>query len=116
MNSTDKRVSKRFPIMHQLAEPVLVRTESSKSEKSIPAVMANLSASGMALLTFLPLAIGKILFMSFDLRHVKIDNIKSKVVRCDTKDGTYVLGIKFLGLPNGVKTKINKMADASNPR
>ena len=110
-NDSDKRKSKRFPVLYHLIKPVLLRERGSKAGISSPAIMVNLSASGMALLTFSPVPVGKNLLISFDLKDLKIDNVKSKVVRCDNKEGSCILGIQFVNLPKDIAKKINGMAD-----
>ena len=111
MNNAEKRKFKRFPVLYHLIKPVLIRTRGSKAGISSPAIMANLSAGGMALLTFSPLAVGKNILISFDLKDLKIDNVKSKVVRCENKEGSYILGVQFLNLKKELADVINKMAD-----
>ena len=111
MNDAEKRKSKRFPVLYHLIKPVLIRTQDSKSEISSPAIMANLSAGGMALLTFSPLPVGKNLLISFDLKDLKIDNVIGKVVRCENKESSYILGVQFLNLKNEIANSINKLAD-----
>ncbi|MFA5778864.1 MAG: PilZ domain-containing protein [Elusimicrobiota bacterium] len=111
MNDAEKRKFKRFPVLYHLIKPVLIRTQDSKAGISSPAIMANLSAGGMALLTFSPLPVGKNILISFDLKDLKIDNVKSRVVRCENKEGSYIIGIQFINMPNDIAKKINKMAD-----
>ncbi|HAX61053.1 MAG TPA: hypothetical protein DCX95_00615 [Elusimicrobia bacterium] len=111
MNNIEKRKSKRFPVLYHLIKPVLIRTRGSKAGRASPAIMANLSAGGMALLTFSALAEGSNVLISFDLKDLKIDNVKSRVVRCENKEGSYVIGIQFINMPDDIVKKINRMAD-----
>ncbi len=110
-STNDKRKFKRFPVLYHLIKPVLIRTQDSKAGISSSAIMANLSAGGMALLTFSSLSVGKNLLISFDLKNLKIDNVKSKVVRVENKEGSYILGIQFLNLKKEIADAINKLAD-----
>lgn len=111
MNDAEKRKSKRFPVLYHLIKPVLIRTQGSKAGRASPAIMANLSAGGMALLTFSSLPVGKNILISFDLKDLKIDNVKSRVVRVENKEGSYILGIQFLNLKKEIADAINKLAD-----
>ena len=111
MNDAEKRKSKRFPVLYHLIKPVLIRSQESKAGISSPAIMANLSAGGMALLTFSPLPVGKNILISFDLKDLKIDNVKSRVVRVENKEGSYILGVQFLNLKKELADVINKLAD-----
>ena len=110
-STNEKRKFKRFPVLYHLIKPILIRTQDSKAGISSPAIMVNLSAGGMALLTFSSLAVGKNLLISFDLKDIKIDNVKSRVVRVENKEGSYVLGIQFLNLKKEIADAINKLAD-----
>lgn len=112
VKKSEKRKFKRFPVLYHLIKPVLIRTQDSKAGISSPAIMANLSAGGMALMTFSPIPVGKKLLISFDLKDVKVDGIKSKAVRCENRESSYIIGIQFLGLPGKIAKKINEMADA----
>ena len=107
----EKRKFKRFPVLYYLIKPVLLRTEDTESGASMPAIMANLSSGGMALMTFSPVSIGQKLIISLDLKTLHVKNFKSKVVRCENKGGSYVLGIEFLDMEKEISDKINKMAD-----
>lgn len=111
VNDSEKRKSKRFPVLYHLIKPVLIRTQDSKAGISSPAIMVNLSAGGMALLTFSPLTAGKNILISFDLKDLKINNVKSRVVRVENKGGSYILGIQFLNLKKEIADVINKLAD-----
>ena len=111
MNNAEKRKSKRFPVLYHLIKPVLIRTQGSKAGRASPAIMANLSAGGMALLTFSSLPVGKNILISFDLKDLKIDNVKSRVVRVENKEGSYILGVQFLNLKKELADVINKLAD-----
>lgn len=107
----EKRKHKRFPVLYHLIKPVMIRTESMTTHASLPAIMANLSAGGMALLTFTPLNAGQNLIISFDLKILEIKNLKAKVIRCENKEGSYIIGIQFLDLAENIADRINKMAD-----
>ncbi|MEW6558346.1 MAG: PilZ domain-containing protein [Elusimicrobiota bacterium] len=117
MKNIERRKFKRFPVLYRLAKPVLLRLDgekTGKTEEVIPAIMSDLSAGGMAILTFLPLAIsplGKTLIITFDLTVIQGNHVKGRVVRCENKDGLYILGIEFLNLPDDIFDKINLMAD-----
>ncbi|MBN1384270.1 MAG: PilZ domain-containing protein [Elusimicrobia bacterium] len=107
----EKRKHKRFPVLYNLIKPVLIRTEGMESNASMPAIMANLSSGGMALLTFTPIPTGQILIIFLDLKSLHVTNIKARVTRCENKGGSYNLGIQFLDLSKEIADKISKMAD-----
>ncbi|MDD5687578.1 MAG: PilZ domain-containing protein [Elusimicrobia bacterium] len=107
----EKRRFKRFPVLYHLVKPVLIKTGNMSNETALPAIMANLSAGGMALFTFAPLAIGQKLLISFVLRDLKIENIEAKIVRCENKEGSYVIGFQFLNITKEIDNKLRRMAD-----
>lgn len=111
MKNSEKRKFKRFPVLYHLVKPVLIHMEETKAEIASPMIMANLSAGGIALLSFSPLPVGKNILISFDLKDLKIDNVKSRIVRVENKEGSYILGIQFLNLKKEIADVINKLAD-----
>lgn len=105
----DRRKHKRFPVLYALAKPVRLRRAAVREAE--PAVMANLSAGGMALVTFKTYPKGTALTLDFDLGVVKAQNLSGVVKRCEDKGGLFTLGIAFTQIPEETRKTIHKMAD-----
>ncbi|OGS38353.1 MAG: hypothetical protein A2551_07105 [Elusimicrobia bacterium RIFOXYD2_FULL_34_30] len=111
ISSNEKRKIKRFPVLYHLVKPVLIVREGKSQEPELPAIMANLSAGGMALVTFSPLSIGEKLIISFKLKDIQMENVKAKIVRCENKGGACIIGIQFEEIDKKLADKLCKMAD-----
>lgn len=107
----ERRQHKRFPLMDGLAEPVDIVFSPSPVEKGepVPGVLFNLSAGGLALMTFLPIPIEAIVSIILDLPGLEKTKVEGKVLRREDKSGTYLHGIKFSHILEKVVHKLEHM-------
>jgi len=103
----DRRRHQRMPTLSVIKEVEL--TKNGSGEK-IPAIMSDISAGGLAIITFLPLPQNAEIILNLALPGINLKNVKAKIVRIVEKNGTYLAGLQFLNLSRKLKVKINKMA------
>ncbi|MFA5161515.1 MAG: PilZ domain-containing protein [Elusimicrobiales bacterium] len=110
----ERRKHARLPIMHGVLEPVDVAYElPSGSGKSAaqPAILADLSAGGMRLMTFLEPPKGRLLEMRLDLPGLGAVPVRGKISWIHGKGGVYMTGIAFTEISNQATHKIELMAE-----
>jgi len=107
----ERRKYKRFPVLRELAEPVDIQLTPSpiESKQPIPGVISNLSAGGMALITFVPIPIDAILSITLDIPDLEKAKIEGKVVRREGAGGSYLHGIMFTKIPEKTVHKLHQM-------
>jgi len=103
----DRRKHQRMPTLSIIKEVELARNGSGEK---IPAIMCDISAGGLAIITFLPLPEGAEIILNLALPDINLKNVKARIVRTAEKNGTYLAGLQFLNLSRKLKAKINKMA------
>lgn len=104
----EKRKHVRFPVMRDMAKPILVRYNGE--HESMPAFLIDLSAGGIGIITFQKLKPGMKLQLNLDLPGLKIENINAEVMWVKQRSETFRCGIKFLHLPKNLIEKINTIA------
>ncbi len=108
----ERRVHFRFPTITIVKEVVIaVAHPKSKNKNVMPAIMYNLSAGGIAIVTFDKVPVNSMITLNLDLGSVNLENITGKVVRVEGKNVTYLIAIDFYNLPQQLKKKIKKIAD-----
>jgi hypothetical protein len=111
----EKRTHPRMPIMHDIIEPInlLCKDRDSDTEVSIPAILADLSAAGMRLVTFLKVPKGY-LDIHLSLPSIGDMHINGKTSWIKQKGGVYTAGIQILEISKASADKINKMSEDFN--
>lgn len=120
-HKSERRKHARFPIVGNLIEPITLRyaaPKAAKVEKKIatsdaltqPAILTNLSAGGMQLITFLAPPHAKRLDMILNLPGLDHMPVTGRVVRVHEKGETFVVGIQFLKIQRRHQKRINEMA------
>ncbi|MBI4052064.1 MAG: PilZ domain-containing protein [Elusimicrobia bacterium] len=113
-NSTDRRVHVRFPVVSHLIEPVNLRYELSNTngsqETAQPAVLTNLSAGGLLIVTFMEPPHAKRLEMDINLPGLHHILIEGKIIRIHTKGEVHTVAIAFTKIAEKDKNNINRMA------
>jgi hypothetical protein len=123
----DRRQHKRIAVMHDLAKEIDFSIEHEEWKKhrlhdksprhvhcemhvKVPAVLLNLAAGGMGLLTFSPVPIGTKILLNFDLLGLQLHDIEAKIVWSIDKGETHRMGIQFSKIAEHASTKLEKMA------
>lgn len=118
-NGADRRKHPRFALVGNLIEPITLRYAPPKATgKKIatgealtqPAILTNLSAGGMQLITFLAPPHAKRLDMVLNLPGLDHMPVTGRVVRVHEKGETFVVGIQFLKIQKRHQKRINEMA------
>ncbi|MBI4348314.1 MAG: PilZ domain-containing protein [Elusimicrobia bacterium] len=118
---TERRKHPRFALVGNLIEPITLRyapPKTSAPAKKIasgssltqPAILTNLSAGGMQLITFLAPPHAKRLDMVLNLPGLDHMPVTGRVVRVHEKGETFVVGIQFLKIAKKHQSRINTMA------
>lgn len=131
--STGKRESERrrhprLPVVEGLVEPITLRYAPDASADaarpsrggpspaargglpSQPAILTNLSAGGMSLITFVEPPHARTLAMDLSLPGLEHVKIEAKVVRVLSKGQTYNVGIQFTKISAKSQKQINDVA------
>ena len=105
----ERRKHIRLPVMKNIAKPVeLVFGESNTP---VPAVLLDLSAGGMGLLTFIPIKESSKICTKIDLPGLKTNTIEGKVMWDVSKENTFRIGISFTKIESSDFNHIEKMAE-----
>lgn len=118
-DKTERRRHARFALVGNLIEPITLRYAPPKATgKKIatndaltqPAILTNLSAGGMQLITFLAPPHAKRLDMVINLPGLDHMPVTGRVVRVHEKGETFVVGIQFLKIQKKHQRRIEEMA------
>ena len=107
----ERRKHRRIPAV-TVAKEALVESPKTKFKREIPAIISDLSAGGMALITFLSLPVNAFISLNFNLDGLKLKDVEGRIVRVEGKQKTYLIVIAFTKIRAEVKNRINMMADA----
>ena len=110
----ERREHVRLPILHGILEPVDVnfydKADTAKSRPQ-PAILVDLSAGGMRLITFLEPPHSKELNMILKLAGVKEMPIIGRISWVKEKGGVFMNGITFSEISTEDKKRISEMAE-----
>ncbi len=107
----EKRKYRRFPTISMIKEIMISSMQLRVKSKTVPAIMFNLSAGGIAIITFVPIPKDTLISLKFNLGGLKLDDVQGKVVRAEGKGNTYLAAIAFTKIKESTKKKIKEMAD-----
>jgi len=107
----ERRKHRRIPAVSMVKE-ALIESPELRMKRQIPAIVFNLSAGGVAFVTFDSFPLGAAISLDFNLNGLKLEDVEGRVVRVKGKKQTYVVVIAFTKIRNEVKNRINTMADA----
>lgn len=110
----ERREHVRLPILHGILEPVDVNfydKEDPAKSRPQPAILVDLSAGGMRLITFLEPPHSKELNMILKLAGVKEMPIIGRISWVKEKGGVFMNGITFSSIGNDDKKRISEMAE-----
>jgi hypothetical protein len=116
----ERRKHHRFPVVEGLIEPIDLQIDipkdgkhdkaSNSTPKAQPAILTNLSAGGMSLLTFVEPPHAHVFDMKFELPGLNHVPVVGKVVRVHAKGETFNVGIQFIKIEKKQQQHINDMA------
>ena len=110
----ERRQHVRLPIMHGILEPVEIEffTEDSNGKPvPQPAILADLSAGGMRLITFMAPPHTKVLNISLKLNGVKKMLLTGKISWVKDRGGVFMNGISFSDISHDDRKRINELAE-----
>ncbi len=109
----ERRHHVRLPIMHGILEPVIVEFAAVKDGKAIPqpAILSDLSAGGMRLITFMEPPHSNELNIVLKLSGFGDMPVRGTISWVKEKGGVFMNGITFLSISAENKKKINEMAE-----
>ena len=109
-SAREKRKHKRFPTISLIKE-IVIEAPSIDIEDSVPAIMFNLSAGGIAIITFVDVPEKSMINIKFNLPGLKLDNIEGEIVRVEKKRSTYLIAISFRNIKKSLQDKIRRIAN-----
>lgn len=131
-HSTERRKHRRLAVVSDLVEPIVLRYAPEKAApkkkgkggrpkppedivpkhlRTQPAILTNLSAGGMMLVTFLAPPHAKIFKMTLTIPGLDHLPIEGRVVRVQKRGETYTVGIQFTRIAKKFQKQITRMAD-----
>ncbi len=104
---TERRAHPRFPTLSVIKTVEIKRGEG---REDIPAIMCDLSAGGLAMITFLPMPLEGEIVLNISVPGINLKDVRAKIVRIEEKSGTYLVALKFLKISDKIKKTISRMA------
>lgn len=114
-NFSEKRKHRRMPVISNLIEPVnlFYKTQDGK-ETSLVAILADLSASGMRMISFLGAPLAERFSISLQLPGMERMEISARMAWVKQKENVYTVGIEFTDMNPQNAALISAMADDFN--
>ena len=114
-NFCEKRRHPRMPVISNLIEPVnlFYKTQDGK-ETSLVAILADLSASGMRMISFLGAPLADRFSISLQLPGTDKMEIDAKLAWVKQRENVYTIGIEFTKINDKYAKMISEMADDFN--
>jgi hypothetical protein len=119
-HTNERRKHRRFTVVHDLVEPIVLRYADRRGGKGAdipkhlrtqPAILTNLSAGGMRLITFLAPPQAKIFKMTLTIPGLDHLPIEGKVVHVTKRGDIFLVGIQFVKIAKKYQGQINGMAE-----
>jgi len=108
----ERRKHVRLPILHGILEPVEIEFFTKDADtKPQPAILSDLSAGGMRLITFLEPPHSKTLNIVLKIDNLKEMPVNGEISWVKRKGEVYMVGISFTSISKENKEKINNMAE-----
>ncbi|MBI4801117.1 MAG: PilZ domain-containing protein [Elusimicrobia bacterium] len=110
----ERREHVRLPMLHGILEPVELEfytKDSSGRSRPQPAILSDLSAGGMRLITFLAPPHSKELNIILKLNGVKEIPLTGRISWVKEKGGVFMNGISFSGISHEARKCISGMAE-----
>ena len=111
----EKRRHPRMPVISNLIEPVNLhyKTQDGK-ETELVAILADLSASGMRMISFLGAPLADKFSISLQLPGTDKMDVEAKLAWVKQRENVYTIGIEFLHMAEKDAKIISEMADDFN--
>ena len=103
----EKRRHQRFPTLSVVKS---VEITQGAGKTNVPAIMCDISAGGMAMITCLPLPAASDIVLDLNMPEIDLKKVHARIVRTKEKNGTYLIALEFKRLSPVLKNKINTMA------
>ncbi|MDR0646784.1 MAG: PilZ domain-containing protein [Elusimicrobiota bacterium] len=115
-DSKDRRRHPRVPVIQNIVEPIdLVYTDDKTGTQTVvPAVLADLSLSGMRLVSFLKAPVAGNMNIKMELPFIGGFSVSARTTWVRQKGPVYTMGIEFTEIHGSVAAKIQAMADDFN--
>ena len=112
---SEKRKHRRMPVISNLIEPVNLyyKTQDGK-ETSLVAILADLSASGMRMISFLGAPLADRFSISLQLPGMEKMEINARTAWLKQKENVFTIGIEFTDMKPENAAVISAMADDFN--
>ncbi len=112
---SEKRKHRRMPVISNLIEPVNLyyKTKDGK-ETSLVAILADLSASGMRMISFLGAPMAETFSINLQLPGAEKMEIGARMAWVKQKENVYTVGIEFTDIKPEAAAIISAMADDFN--
>lgn len=112
---SEKRRHPRMPVISNLIEPVNLhyKTDDGK-ETSLVAILADLSASGMRMISFLGAPLADKFSISLQLPGTGKIEVGAKLAWVKQRENVYTIGIEFVQIAEKDAKLISEMADDFN--
>ena len=112
---SEKRKNRRMPVISNLIEPVNLtyRTKEGK-DTALVAILADLSASGMRMISFLGAPMADTFSISLQLPGMDRMEIQARMAWVKQKENVYTIGIEFTNIKPEQAALISAMADDFN--
>ena len=113
---TDRRKFRRFPTGDGLLEPIEIAwsQDSKTGAAAQPAIMTNLSAGGMSLVTFIEPPHTKRIYLQLKLPGLPVLSVEARILRVHTKGQVHTLGLAFTKVAKSAQKAINRLSDDYN--
>lgn len=105
MQQQDKRKHSRLPVLHEMDEPIHI----AFNNKQVPGILVDLSAGGMALLSFASAPVGTEITLVIDIPGLKTHPLCGKVAWTLAKGEMWRIGIAFTSIDPADFRHINRM-------
>ena len=102
----EKRRHNRLPVLHEMDEPIQISLNSTV----VHGILVDLSAGGMALLSFSSISVGTDVNLAIEVPGLKTQSLEGKVVWALAKGEMWRIGIVFTQIDPLDFRHINRMA------
>lgn len=114
-NFSEKRRHRRMPVISNLIEPVNLSYKTPEGkETALVAILADLSASGMRMISFLGAPLAETFSITLQLPGMHQMEIQARMAWAKQKDNVYTIGIEFTNMKPENAALISAMADDFN--